>query len=187
MDRRQTLGMMGTLLATLALPRVSHATTARAVSLADLVARSTRVLQATPLEGNSRFEEVGGTRHIVTYTRLRMDELISGSPNEPELLVRTLGGRVDKLGEIVHGEAQLIPNQACVVFLRTNPDGIDEVTEMAQGHYPLLTDARGVLRLQASRNMAHLVANSSSPNLAVMRLSGLQLNEARDLIRGARP
>jgi hypothetical protein len=185
MDRRQTLGMMGTLLAMLTLPRVSHATTARAVSLADLIARSTRVLQATPLEGNARFEDVGGTRHIVTYTRLRVDELISGAPNEPEILVRTLGGHVDKLGEIVHGEAQLIPNEACVVFLRANADGIDEVTEMAQGHYPLSSDTSGVLRLQPSRNVAHLVANSSSPNIAVVRLSGLQLSEARDLIRGA--
>jgi hypothetical protein len=186
MDRRQTLGMMGTLLATLALPRVSHATTARAVSLTDLIARSTRILRATPLEGSSRFEDVGGTRHIVTYTRLRLDELIAGSPNEPELLVRTLGGHVDKLGEIVHGEAQLIPNEACVVFLRANADGIDEVTEMAQGHYPLASDPSGVLRLQPSRNVAHLVANQSSPNMAVVRLSGLQLHEARDLIRGAR-
>jgi hypothetical protein len=186
MNRRQTLGLMGTLLATLSLPRVSRATTARAVSLADLTSRSTRIAQAMPLEGSSRFETIGDARHIVTYTRLRIDELISGSPNESEILVRTLGGHVGELGEIVHGEAQLALNEACVVFLQTNPDGIDQVTEMAQGHYPLHSDASGTLRLTASRNMPHLVDAASVPDAAVARLSGLQLAEARDLIRGAR-
>ncbi len=185
MNRRQTLGLMGTLLATLSLSRVSRATTARAVSLADLVARSTRIARAMPLEGSARFEDIGDTRHIVTYTRLRIDELISGSPNEPEILVRTLGGRIDKLGEIVHGEAQLALNEACVVFLQTNSDGIDQVTEMAQGHYPLHSDASGALRLVASRNMPHLLNGASTPNAAAIRLPGLQLDEARALIQGA--
>ena len=183
MDRRQTLGLMGTLLATLSLSRVSRATTARAVSLADLTARSTRIAHALPLENSSRFEDVGDTRHIVTYTRLRVDELISGSPNEPEILVRTLGGRIGKLAELVHGEAVLAINEPCVVFLQADPDGIDNVTEMAQGHYPLLSDASGVLRLQASRNMPHLLGK---PDAAVAALSGLQLPEARSLILGAR-
>ena len=184
MDRRQTLGMMGTLLATLTLPRLGHASTARAVSFKSLVARSTRVLHATPLEGNSRFEDIGDTRHIVTYSRLRVDEPIYGSSGESEILVRTLGGRVGKLGEIVHGEAQLALNEHCVVFLQANADGIEQVTEMAQGHYPLLSDASGALRLQASHNMPHLLPNADA---AVVRLSGMKFTEARELILGARP
>jgi hypothetical protein len=183
MDRRQTLGLMGTLLATLTLPRVSQATTARAVSLSTLVARSSRIARATPLEGFSRFEDVGDTRHIVTYTRLRMDELINGSPSEPEILVRTLGGRVGELGEIVHGEAVLALNEGCLVFLHTSPEGIEQVTEMAQGHYPVLSDASGLLRLRASRNMPRLLASAGA---AVAQLSGLPLSEARGLILGAR-
>jgi len=183
MDRRQTLGLMGTLLATLTLPRVSHATTARAVSLSDLVRRSTRIAHALPLEGNSRFEDIGDTRHIVTYTRLRIEEAFYGSTGESEILVRTLGGHVGKLGEIVHGEAQLAVDEACVVFLQMNPDGIELVTEMAQGHYPLLSDASGSLRLQPSRNMARLIGNQ---NAAVAQLSNLRIAEARSLILGAR-
>lgn len=185
MNRRQTLGLMGTLLATLSVPRLSRATTARAVNLTDLIARSTRIVRAMPLEGSARFEEIGDTRHIVTYTRLRVDELIFGSPNEPEILVRTLGGHLDKLGEIVHGEAELAVNEACVVFLCTSSDGIDQVTEMAQGHYPLHSDASGTPRLTASRNMPHLIRGSSTANAAVLQLPGLAPNDARDLIRGA--
>jgi len=141
-------------------------------------------------EGQMGNSEVGhlnmGAGRIVHMDITRIDELIAGSPNESEILVRTLGGHVGELGEIVHGEAQLAQNEACVVFLQTNPDGIDQVTEMAQGHYPLHTDTSGALRLTASRNMPHLVDAASAPNAAVVRLSGLQLTEARDLIRGAR-
>lgn len=183
MDRRQTLGLMGTLLATLTLPRVSRASTARAVGLGDLVARSTRIVHATPLQGDSRFEDMGDTRHIVTYTRLRVDEAMQGATGESEILVRTLGGHVGKLGEIVHGEAQLAINEGCVVFLQTNADGIEQVTEMAQGHFPLVTDAAGSLRLRPSRNLPHLL---DPANAAALQLSGLELSQARARILGAR-
>jgi hypothetical protein len=136
-----------------------------------------------PLEASSRFENVGDMRHIVTYTRLRIDDAIYGDSGESEILVRTLGGHVDKLGEIVHGEAQLIPNEACVLFSQTNADGIELVTEMAQGHYPLVSDQYGALRLHASRNMPHLVGN---PAGAAAQLSGLEFARARALIREAR-
>ncbi len=166
----------------LAWPRASQATTARAVSLRDLVARSTRIVLGVPLEGTPRYEQVGETRHIVTYTRFRVDELIQGGPQEPELLVRTMGGRLGQLGEIVHGEAELALNEACVMFVHANPDGFEQVTAMAQGHYPMRSDAGGALRLSASRNMAHLIGQDS----AVTQLSGLKLDEARSLILGAR-
>jgi hypothetical protein len=181
MDRRVALRSIGMLAALFAIPRTSQATTARAISLPDLVGRSNRIARATPLEGFAHFEDVGDTRHIVTYTRLRVDDLIRGSLEGSEILVRTLGGRVAKVSEIVHGEAVLAVNEACVVFLQTNPEGIDQVTAMAQGHYPLSTDASGAVRLGPSRNMPQLLGDARA---AVVRLSGLQVREARDLIIG---
>ncbi|MEO7034628.1 MAG: hypothetical protein ABI335_12465 [Polyangiaceae bacterium] len=182
MDRRRSLGMLGAALTSLAWPRASQATTARAVSLRDLVARSTRVVFGVPLEGTPRYEQVGETRHIVTYTRFRVDELLQGGPQEPELLVRTLGGKLGQLGEIVHGEAELALNEQCVMFVHANPEGFEQVTAMAQGHYPMLSDESGTLRLHASRNMAHLIGQDA----AVAQLSGLNLGEARSRILGAR-
>ncbi len=76
MDRRQSLGLMGTFAATLASASAAHATTARAVTLVDLVARSTRIARATALDSFARAEDIGGTRHIVTYSRMRIDEQI---------------------------------------------------------------------------------------------------------------
>jgi hypothetical protein len=184
MDRRQSLGLLGAFLASAAWSRAGAATTARAVSLPNLVARSTRIVRGLPLEASATFETIGNTRHIVTYTRLRVDELIDGGPSESELWLRTLGGRKDKLGEIVHGEAQLALNEACLVFVAANADGIDEVTAMAQGHYPILNDASGTPRLSVSHNMPHLLG---APDSAVAKLAGTQLAEARALILGARP
>jgi hypothetical protein len=160
MDRRLTLQVLGALIASATLPRASQATTARAISLPDLVSRSDCIARATPLEGFSRFEDIGETRHIVTYSRLRVDELIRGSRSESEILVRTLGGRVGEISEIVHGEAVLAVNETCVAFLQTNPEGIDQVTAMAQGHYPLLSDSGGALRLSPSRNMPRLLGET---------------------------
>ncbi|MEP7050491.1 MAG: hypothetical protein ABJB12_09075 [Pseudomonadota bacterium] len=183
MDRRRSLGFLGTILTTLALPSVSFGTTARAVSLRDLVARSTRVVFGVPLEGTPRYEQIGETRHIVTYTRFRVDELLQGGPQEPEILVRTLGGRLGELGEIVHGEAELALNERCVMFVQAHPEGFEQVTAMAQGHYPMLPDESGALRLHASHNMAHLIG---APDSAAARLSGTKLADARSLIIGAR-
>jgi hypothetical protein len=182
MDRRQSLGLLGAAVTGLVWSRASYATTARAVSLPDLVARSTRVVRGTPLDNFSRSEDVGDTRHIVTYTRLRVDDLIQGGPSEPEILVRTLGGRIGKLGEIVYGEAELAMNEACLLFVQANPEGIDQVTAMAQGHYPIQSDASGTVRLRTSRNMPHLL---DAPGSAVARLSGVQVEEARAMIIGA--
>src|SRR4051812_22221398 len=117
MDRRQSLGLMGTFAATLAFASAASASTARAVSLAELVGRSTRIARATALESFARSEDIGGARHIVTYSRLRIDDPILGPSGDTEPLVRTLGGRVADLGEIVHGEAELVLHETSLVFL----------------------------------------------------------------------
>jgi hypothetical protein len=174
---------MGTIAASLAFASVAPATTARAVSLTDLVRRSSRVARATALESFARSEEIGGARHIVTYTRLRIDDSIQGPSGDSETLVRTLGGRLGEVGEIVHGEAELVMNEPSVVFLMADENGVELVTAMAQGQYPVSLDRAGVARLQLSRNIPHLVGG---PNSAVAQLTGKPFNEARALIIGAR-
>jgi hypothetical protein len=184
MHRRQSLGLLAAFLTSVVWSKAGEATTARAVSLPNLVARSTRIARGLPLEAAATFETIGNTQHIVTYTRFRIDDLIDGGPPASEIWVRTLGGRKDKLGEIVHGEADLVLNEACLVFIAANADGVDEVTAMAQGHYPIVNDASGTPRLSASRNMPHLLGN---PDAAVLKLAGTRFDEARALILGARP
>lgn len=174
---------MGTFTATLAFGSAAQATTARAVSLTELVRRSTRIARATALDSFARSEEIGGARHIVTYSRMRIDDSIQGPSGEAETLVRTLGGRVGDIGEIVHGEAELTLNETSLVFLMADSNGVELVTAMAQGHYPVALDRAGTARLQLSRNMPHLLDPATS---AAAQLAGKQFSEARALILGAR-
>jgi hypothetical protein len=173
------------MVASLAWARAAAATTARAVSLQALVLRSSRIVRSTPLDSFARSEAIAGTQHIVTYSRLRVDEALQGDAPETEILVRTLGGTLGAVGEIVHGEAELAVNQACVVFLHTDSEGIEQVTAMAQGHYPLSLDARGTPHLRASRNLPHLLHGAAAVS-AVEQLDGLAVSEARSLILGVR-
>ena len=175
--------MMGTFAATLACASAARATTARAVSLPDLVRRSVRIARATPLDSFARTEDIGGARHIVTYSRLRIDDSIHGASGDSETLVRTLGGRVADLGEIVHGEAELALNETCLVFLTLDPNGVELVTGMAQGHYPVAIDRAGTPRLRLSRNLPHLIG---APTSAAVLLTNKPFSEARALILGAR-
>ncbi len=157
-----------------------QASVSRAVPLEALTARSQHVVLGEPLDSYSVWERIGGRKHIVTYTRLRAHELLAGAdPKADELLVRTLGGQVGELGELVHGEAVLQIGNRSVVFVMPSQDAL-AVTAMAQGHYPLLRDHAGAERLLRSPHAAELVGEAGS---AVKRLPGLQLGEARSLLQ----
>jgi hypothetical protein len=163
----------------------AQAGVARGLPLEELVKRSAHVLRATPLEAYSEWSQFGKERRIVTYTRLRVDDpLRDGEAPDSELLVRTLGGVVGDIGQVVHGEATLIIGEPCVAFLKAMHDGLLGVTAMAQGHYPLLADKSGLFRLNSSPELAVLLDEQRS---AVARLRGRTYDEAKTLIRAAKP
>lgn len=160
----------------------AHASLARAVRLEDLVRRSRHVLLGEPLEAYCQWERIGDRKHIVTYTRVRAHELLGGEdPKQDELLVRTLGGRVGELGQLVHGEARLRLADRSVLFV-TPANDVLAVTAMAQGHYPLKRDRAGVELLRRSPAASELLGEAGS---AVQRLAGLRVSEARALVQQA--
>lgn len=182
MDRRGVLrvGLAGALSWAVAPP--AHASLSRALRVEELIQRSQHVLLGEPLEAYSAWERIGDRRHIVTFTRVRALELFAGAaPQQDELLVRTLGGRLGKLGELVAGEAQLAPGVRGVLFVMPARDVLT-VTAMAQGHYPLARDVIGAERLQRSPQANDLIGVDGS---AVKRLHGLGLSDARALLRSA--
>jgi hypothetical protein len=158
----------------------AHASQSVAVTLEDLVRRSRRIALVTPLGGTGYWETVGGRRRIVTYHRIQIDELVDGDSDSGELVVRTLGGRVGKIGQVVYGEAVLLRAHPSLLFLRELGDGAHAVTARAQGHFPLLADAAGVRRLRVSPNRAQLIRAEDS---AARRLVGRDVTEAKRLIR----
>jgi len=180
MDRRGLLGALGVTACALFQAERAWATTARAVTLGELVRRSSSVVVATSLAKESLWMEIHGARRIVTQTRIRVEELVAGAtPDASELIVRTLGGQVGKLGQLVEGEAELNLGEASLLFGRSIEPTVLSVVAMSQGHYPIKTDARDRI-VRAASNLPNLIGVSGS---AVARLTGKSLAEARGLVR----
>lgn len=175
----------GFLLGTLALGSTFRATPAsatllRGLPLAQLVQRSGRVVVLEPLRAVCRYADIAGRRSIVTDTRVVLHESWRGAANDSELTLRTLGGELDGVGELVHGQPLLELGVRGVAFLQLSRAGdVWWTTGMAQGHYPL-TDLGRDARLLADRRLPALLHPESS---AVAQLVGRRSAEARDLVQ----
>jgi hypothetical protein len=177
-DRRQVLTLLGLGWAASVFTRPAQATLVRGLTLETLATRSHRIFVGTAVHSSSRWEDGRGRRRIVTDTRVRIESTFSGPTAEPEVLIRTEGGRVGRIGELVFGEPELVLNAACVLFT-VAAQGVHHVLGMAQGHYPLWTAADRARYLKPSPKLPELL---SAEGLAVQRLAGRELGAARALI-----
>jgi len=169
--------------ATGAISSTASATIVRALSLTSLVQTSRRIVVVTALAAESHFEDLGRRRRVVTDTRVSVEEVVAkGEGVDRELLVRTLGGSIGRLGELVHGQARLILGQPCALFLLQAPDGLHYVNGMAQGHYPVEQGA--ARRLARSPDLPEILNFDSS---AVKALVGTELDVAGARIRALVP
>jgi hypothetical protein len=180
LSRRHVLGAMGLGCAAWASPRLAAATMARAISLPELVGLSQFALVGTATDAYSRWETVGSTRRIVTYVRVDVTHPIDGRPPpDTSVMVRTLGGRVGDIGQLVHGEAHFALGEPSVLFMGSDVDGVLGITAMAQGHYPLHTRAGDTPRLTPSPNIPTLTRVEGS---AVQRLVQRTVVEAEGMV-----
>ncbi len=133
--------------------RNAEASVSTAVLFEELVQEASAVAIVTPTEQRALWE---GDR-IVTYTRLRVDRLVAGRLPD-EVWVRTLGGTVGGLAQIVEGQATFAFDRPSLVFLRPHldpttraPAGSFVVAERAQGQFPIAVgrDRRPQLALAA--------------------------------------
>lgn len=161
--------------------RRGAASVARALLLAELVGQSQHVLVGTPVDAFAQWETIGQRSRIVTYTSLRVLQAIDGrQPSTDELIVRTLGGQVDDIGQVVPGEAVLARGEAAVTFLTNVSNDVFAVTGLAQGHYRLLPDTRGTRRLKAASSVELVRLDE---NAAMRRLNDRTVAEAEALVR----
>jgi hypothetical protein len=167
--------------------RPAQATLVRAVTLSELVSLSKHAVVATPGASSSRWETIGDRERIVTYTPVRVQYVLDGSAPPNEIMVRTLGGRVGDLGQLVPGEAPMHKDATAALFLEPVATDVFGVSAMAQGHYPVLADAKGTRVLRAHRlSFAQL-----APDAAIVRLDGRTVGEVeafvyQEVARGAR-
>jgi hypothetical protein len=137
-------------------PRL-EAAMAREVSLRHLVTVADAVVEGTPEENTSVWEEIPGVgRRIVTYTRVSVGQVVYGPAAPKDVWVRTLGGVVGDIGQRVEGEAVLVPGERSVLFLKATAEGTHHVVEMAQGHYLVRLEG-GAARLRPSPHHGALV------------------------------
>jgi hypothetical protein len=174
-------------------PPSAYASTAIALSLDDLVERSDSVVVAIPKSKVSRWE----SGRIVTYTTVAIDTAVAGSGKAGEsVVIRTLGGVVDDIGQITHGEAVLPIDKPVMLFLRAMPTapkvqaGSMVVTGMAQGALAVELGADKVARVIAKPADLVLVPNAKvDPKLqkpaAAVTLGGKALPTAIADVRTA--
>ena len=110
----------------------------------ELVRDSTGAALVTPMEQRAVWEN----GRIYTFTRVHVDRPVAGVvDNDP--WVRTMGGVVDKVGQIVDGEAVLTVGRPGLLFLQPLKEegaGVYVVTARAQGQFPIVVDTQNTER-----------------------------------------
>lgn len=156
------------------------------LTLPELVEKSDSIVVALPKSKVSKWE--GG--RIVTYTTIAVDTAVAGAAKAGDtIVVRTLGGVVDDVGQIAHGEAVLPLDKPIMLFLR--PSVADKsaktlaVVGMAQGAMALEVGTDKVTRVVARPMDLVLVPKPSDPKAvaASTTLTGKPLPDAVKDIR----
>jgi MYXO-CTERM domain-containing protein len=134
----------------------ARASVSIAVLFGELVQRATGVAVVTPVEQHATWEE----GRIYTYTRVRVDSLAAGELPEGTW-VRTMGGKVGNIGQLVEGEAVLTMGRPTLLFLEPvrspGAAGVFEVTARGQGQFVVAPRAEGgpqILRSYAGGALA---------------------------------
>jgi hypothetical protein len=107
-----------------------------AVPFDSLVKDADAVAVIAPVESKSVWEE----GRIYTYTRVKVEQGVAGETGG-DVWIRTMGGVVGKVGQLVDGEPVFTPNKPNLLFLRKfKAGGTWEVSARAQGQYPVVVD-----------------------------------------------
>jgi hypothetical protein len=129
---------------------------------------------------------------IYTYTRVRVSRAIAGElATGAEAWVRTMGGVVGKVGQIVEGEAAFAPGDASLLFLRAGPVGAYVVTDRGQGQFPVVSDDPAHAHIVRSHSVGMLVAprvlstTTVQPRLAADALHGRPVDDVAQEIAAA--
>jgi hypothetical protein len=171
---------------------LAGATASASVSIAvtwdGLLHDSTAAAVITPTTEARSVWEAG---RIYTYTHVHVDRAVAGDLKDgDDAWVRTMGGIVGRVGQIVEGEAVLAPGRPSLLFLRPGDAGTLEVTARGQGQFPLVADSDASKPLRVMRSntagallQPHLVGPLVMPRLAAETLHGRSIDDAaRDIV-----
>lgn len=119
-------------------PSDAAASVSIAVGFDSLVKDADAVAVITPVENQSIWED----GRIYTYTKVKVDQGVAGDIGAgADGWIRTMGGVVGKIGQLVDGEPVFVNNKPSLLFLRKfKAGGVYEVSARAQGQYPVTID-----------------------------------------------
>jgi len=156
---RRSLLLLAFLAAPAAVTFSSHESVASvsiAVPFDSLVKDADVVAVVIPQEAKSVWED----GRIYTYTRVKVEQGIAGELGAgSEGWIRTLGGAVGKVGQMVDGEPVLTNGKSSLLFMRKFKAGTGwEVSARAQGQYPVVVtdDAAKTKKVIRSANVGVL-------------------------------
>ncbi len=163
-------------------PRAAHASVSIAVSWDGLLQESTSAAVVTPFEAHALWEN----GRIFTYTHVRVERALAGdlAPGT-DAWVRTMGGIVGDIGQVVEGEAVLSPGRSALLFLHPLSSAGStpalEVTARGQGQFPVVADADPARPPHVVRNSAAgllMLPHTGPVRLAAELLHGLFVDDA---------
>jgi len=115
-------------------PTDASASVSIAVAFDNLVKDADAVAVITPGEHTSVWED----GRIYTYTKVHVDQGVAGDIGAgADGWVRTMGGVVGKVGQLVDGEPVFAKDKSSLLF---KEGGVYEVSARAQGQYPVTID-----------------------------------------------
>jgi hypothetical protein len=149
-------------------PSDASASVSIAIAFDDLVKDADVVAIITPMDAQSLWED----GRIYTYTRVHVEQGVAGDLGAGgEGWVRTMGGVVGKIGQLVDGEPVLNTGKQSLLFLRKlKADTVFEVSARAQGQYPLLTDPTTKAKKLIRSNNAGIILQPKNRDGAVQAI-----------------
>lgn len=148
MARARSLLALASLFAVLATASLAQATVVVPLSLADQVGRADIIVRARVGQMQSAYVADRGT--ILTWTELTITDVMKGQ-TPSTLMLRQMGGTADGQTMLVPGDAHLRTGDDVVLFLRSDPNGGENVFLLS-----LAQSAYFVNGQQASRDLSQL-------------------------------
>jgi hypothetical protein len=111
---------------------------------------------------------------IYTYTKVHVDQGVAGELGAgADGWVRTMGGVVGKIGQLVDGEPVFVKDKPSLVFMRKfKAGGVYEVAARAQGQYPVTVDATTKQRRLIRSTAVGMLLPPKAPQPATLPAAG---------------
>jgi hypothetical protein len=127
------------------IPTDARASVSIAVTFEALVKDADAVAVIVPQESQSVWED----NRIYTYTHVKVDQAVAGElKTGGDAYIRTMGGVVNHIGQLVDGEAVFQTGKPSLLFVHKWKGATTyEVSARAQGQFPILVDDASKLRM----------------------------------------